>query len=73
MPVSFTATISRIGINPRVPVPKRITDKMIATKDYIPIKGKINGHPFVQTLVPIKDAEYRKSHHPAETTIAGNK
>lgn len=59
MPFSFTATIYKTGINPCVPVPQRITDKMSPTRGYIPIKGKINGHPFVQTLVPIKGEEYR--------------
>lgn len=59
MSFSFTATIHKTGINPCVPVPKRITDKMVPAKGYIPIKGKINGHPFVQTLVPVKGKEYR--------------
>ncbi|MEO8171974.1 MAG: DUF1905 domain-containing protein [Sediminibacterium sp.] len=59
MPFSFKATIYKVGINPCVPVPKRITDKMSPAKGYIPIKGKINGHEFVQTLVPVKDEEYR--------------
>lgn len=59
MPFTFTAAIYKIGINPCVPVPKHITDKMAPVKGYIPIKGKINGHAFVQTLVPIKGEEYR--------------
>jgi hypothetical protein len=59
MPFSFTATIYKVGINPCVPVPKRITDKMVPAKGYIPVKGRINGHVFVQTLVPVKDEEYR--------------
>ncbi|MES2331692.1 MAG: YdeI/OmpD-associated family protein [Bacteroidota bacterium] len=59
MSFSFTATIYKVGINPCVPVPKRITDKMLPAKGFIPVKGKINGHSFVQTLVPIKDEEYR--------------
>lgn len=59
MPFSFTATIYKVGINPCVPVPKRITDKMVPTKGYIPVKGMINGHAFVQTLVPVKGEAYR--------------
>ena len=59
MPFSLTATIYKVGINPCVSVPKRITDKMSPAKGYIPIKGKINGYAFVQTLVPIKDEDYR--------------
>jgi hypothetical protein len=40
MPFSFTATIYKVGINPCVPVPQRITDKMLPTKGYIPIKER---------------------------------
>lgn len=32
---------------------------MTASKGYIPIKGKLNSHPFIQTLVPVKNSEYR--------------
>ncbi len=32
---------------------------MVATKGYIPIKGKINKHSFIQTLVPVKNKPYR--------------
>lgn len=32
---------------------------MIATKGYIPVKGTINTHSFVQTLVSVKNAPYR--------------
>ncbi len=59
MPFSFTATIHKVGINPCVPVPKRITDKMLPARGYIPVKGMINGHSFVQTLVPVKGEAYR--------------
>jgi hypothetical protein len=56
---SFTATIYKVGINPCVKVPFRITKQMAPVKGYIPVKGTINGHPFIQTLVPVKNAEYR--------------
>jgi len=56
---SFKAKIYKVGINPVVEVPARITDKMTPKKGYIPVKGKIEGHPFVQTLCPVKDAPYR--------------
>jgi hypothetical protein len=59
MKFSFTAKIYITGINPCVDVPLRITEKMPAVKGYIPIKGKINKHAFIQTLVPVKNAEYR--------------
>jgi hypothetical protein len=56
---SFTATIYKTGINLCVDVPEKITAKMIATKGFIPIKGKINNHSFIQTLVPVKNKPYR--------------
>ncbi|MGC4102200.1 YdeI/OmpD-associated family protein [Ferruginibacter sp.] len=59
MPYSFSATIYKVGINPCVEVPLRITAKMTATKGYIPVKGKIGSHAFEQTLVPVKNAAYR--------------
>lgn len=55
----FTATIEKEGINPCVPVPQRITDGMQKTKGFIYVKGTINGFPFVQTLMPVKNAPYR--------------
>jgi hypothetical protein len=59
MKLSFTATIYKVGINLCVAVPQRITSKMKAEKGYIPVKGKIKGFGFLQTLVPVKNAEYR--------------
>jgi hypothetical protein len=59
MRFSFEAKIYKLGINPCVDVPLRITKKMVASKGYIPIKGKIKNHPFQQTLVTVKGAEYR--------------
>ena len=59
MKFSFTAKIYKVGINPCVAVPSGITDKMMPPKGYIPVKGKIKDHPFEQTLVPVKNEEYR--------------
>jgi hypothetical protein len=59
MKYSFKATIYKVGINPCVAVPPRITKTMTAVKGYITIKGRINDHPFHQTLVPVKNAAYR--------------
>jgi hypothetical protein len=56
---SFKAIIYKTGINPCVDVPGKITSSMKAMKGYIPVKGTINGHPFIQTLVPVNDAPYR--------------
>jgi Domain of unknown function (DUF1905)/Bacteriocin-protection, YdeI or OmpD-Associated len=59
MKFSFTAKIYKVGINPCVEVPLRITSKMTATKGYIPVKGQIGNHSFTQTLCPVKNAAYR--------------
>ena len=59
MKSSFEATIYKIGINLCVDVPLRITNKMVPARGYIPISGKIKGHPFKQTLVPVRNAAYR--------------
>ena len=59
MAFTFKAVIYKVGINPVVDVPVRITKKLIATKGYIPVKGSINGFAFHQTLCPVKDAPPR--------------
>ena len=56
---SFKSKIYKVGINPCVKVPAHITANMNATKGYIPVSGKIEGHPFEQTLCPIKNDLYR--------------
>ena len=56
---SFKAKIYKVGINPCVDVPEKITTRLLARRGYIPILGKINGHPFHQHLVPVKNADYR--------------
>jgi hypothetical protein len=56
---SFKAKIYKVGINPCVKVPYAITESMKPVKGYIPVKGTIDNHPFRQTLVPVKDAQYR--------------
>jgi hypothetical protein len=52
---SFTAQIEIIGINPFVFLPESVLNKLFkqAGKDKgkIPVKMKIDGHPFIQTLV----------------------
>ncbi|HET6993799.1 MAG TPA: DUF1905 domain-containing protein [Chitinophagaceae bacterium] len=59
MKFSFKAKIYIVGINPCVKVPRRISDRLEATKGYIPVKGTINEHFFQQTLVPVKNEGYR--------------
>ena len=52
---SFSAKIQKIGINPYVLLPagvlKEIFRQAGKSKGPIPVKGSINGHPFIQTLV----------------------
>lgn len=55
----FKSKVFKAGINPCVTVPQKITDQLIATKGYIPIKGTIQGFFFQQTLCPVKGEGYR--------------
>ena len=56
---SFRAKIYKVGINLCVDVPRRVTAQMVPDRGYIPVNGKIKGHPFEQTLVPVKNKPYR--------------
>jgi hypothetical protein len=56
---SFRAKIYKVGINLCVKVPASFTATMRAVKGYIPVRGTIDGHPFIQTLVPVKGEPYR--------------
>lgn len=57
---SFKAVIDIIGINPFVFVPEDVLACIFLqagkNKGAIPIKGTINGHPFMQTLVRYSNA-----------------
>jgi hypothetical protein len=59
MSFTFKAEIYKVGINPCVDVPAKVSSKLPARRGYIPILGKINGHPFQQHLVPVKEGPYR--------------
>ncbi len=59
MKFSFKAKIYKVGINLCVKVPLRITKEMEPKKGYIPINGTVEDHQFQQTLVPVKDSNYR--------------
>jgi hypothetical protein len=52
---SFTSKIYKIGVNPYVLLPKGILDKLFSdagkSKGPIPVKGKLNGNSYLQTLV----------------------
>ena len=56
---AFKAKIFKVGINACVKVPARVTSSMTAVKGYIPVKGTIRKHRFVQTLVPVRGQGYR--------------
>lgn len=53
--VNFSQTIKKIGINPLVDPPNIILDAIFReaakTKGPIPVRGKLNGIDFIQTLV----------------------
>lgn len=59
MKFTFKAKIYKVGINLVVEVPHRITKTMQPKKGYIPVNGTIDGHPFQQTLCPVKNSPYR--------------
>ena len=51
----FLAEVRIIGVNPYVLLPEAVLSALFVAakkeKGTIPVKGKINGHPFMQTLV----------------------
>jgi hypothetical protein len=51
MTQEFSAKIYKLGINPCVDVPKRVS-QAFAKRGYVPIKGLLNGQPIRATLVP---------------------
>jgi hypothetical protein len=55
---SFTATIEIVGANPFVQVPDDILGALFAqcgrSKGAIPVKGRVNGSPYTQTLMKFK-------------------
>jgi len=59
MRLSFKAKIYKVGINPCVKVPLKVTKNLVANRGYIPVKGAIENHTFRQNLVPVKIAPYR--------------
>lgn len=59
MKFTFKTKIYKVGINLCVKVPLRITKTMEPAKGYIRIKGTIENHTFEQTLVPVKNSNYR--------------
>jgi hypothetical protein len=54
----FKALIQIIGINPYVAVPASI-GRAFQMKGFIPVKIKVNGHPFLANLVPVGGNRHR--------------
>jgi hypothetical protein len=54
----FSAKVYKLGINPCVDVPKRVS-QAFAQKGYIAVKGTLNGEPIRATLVPKGDGRHR--------------
>lgn len=56
---AFTAELKKIGINPYVSVPEAILQSIFEdsekSKGTIPISGKVNGKPYLQTLLKFKN------------------
>lgn len=59
MKFTFRAKIYKVGINPCVEVPRRITRRMTPQRGYIPVRGHVDDYPFEQTLIPVKNGPYR--------------
>ncbi|HET6890620.1 MAG TPA: YdeI/OmpD-associated family protein, partial [Pyrinomonadaceae bacterium] len=54
----FSATIFKVGINPCVDVPARVS-KTLGRTGYIPIQGTLNGHAFRAGLVSLGGGRHR--------------
>ena len=54
----FSATVYKLGINPCVDVPRRISDAF-GKRGYVPVKGMLNGQPIRATLVPKGGGRHR--------------
>ena len=54
----FSAIIRKVGVNPYVDLPLRISRAM-ARRGYIPIAGTVDGKPMRTTLVPIGNGKHR--------------
>ena len=58
--LSFSARIIKLGVNPLVNVPLAVSDKLFSragkTKGPVPVKGTLNGKPYLQTMVKYEGA-----------------
>lgn len=58
MRVRFSAKVYKLGINPCVDVPKRIS-QAFGVRGYVPVAGTLNGQPIRATLVPKGSGRHR--------------
>lgn len=54
----FSAIIFKVGINPCVDVPARVS-AALGKRGYIPVQGTLNGHAFRAGLVPLGKGRHR--------------
>ncbi|MGH9839592.1 MAG: DUF1905 domain-containing protein [Blastocatellia bacterium] len=54
----FSAKIYKLGINPCVDVPKRVSE-VFGKRGYVPVAGTLNGQAIHATLVPKGGGEHR--------------
>jgi hypothetical protein len=54
----FTAVIFKVGVNPCVDVPLKVS-RAFNKRGFIPIKGKLNGKSLIANLVPIGNNRHR--------------
>ncbi len=54
----FSAKIYKQGINPCVDIPQELSTAF-GTRGYVPVKGTLNGHPILATLVPKGGGRHR--------------
>ncbi len=54
----FSAKIYKLGINPCVDVPARVS-RAVSKRGFVPVVGDLNGHPIRANLVPIGNNRHR--------------
>jgi hypothetical protein len=54
----FTAVIFKVGINPCVDIPQKVS-RAFNKRGYVPVKGMINGKRLIANLVPIGNNRHR--------------
>jgi hypothetical protein len=58
MPQRFSAKVYKLGVNPCVDVPQRVS-RAFGKRGYVPVKGALNGHAIRATLVPKGGGRHR--------------